>query len=41
VKDNELVAQLAQYGPATQLGFDGDELRELHTLRGRASHAES
>lgn len=41
LKDNDLIEQLAQYGPATQLGFDRAELRELHTLRGRASHAES
>jgi hypothetical protein len=41
LKDNDLIQLLAEYGPDRQLGFDRDELRELHTLRGRASHAES
>jgi hypothetical protein len=41
LKDNDLIQRLAEYGPVRQLGFDRDELRELHTLRGRASHAES
>jgi hypothetical protein len=36
-----LVGLLASYPPATQLGFDRQELRDLLTLRGRASHADS
>jgi hypothetical protein len=41
LKDSELIDQLADYRPASEMEFDRDELRELHTLRGRASHAES
>ncbi len=40
-KDDQLICCLADYAPAQRLGFTGDELRQLHTLRGRASHAES
>jgi hypothetical protein len=40
-KDRELVALLAQYGPASKLGFDETEIKQLWILRGRASHAES
>jgi hypothetical protein len=41
LKDSELIDRLAEYGPASEMEFDRDELRDLHTLRGRASHAES
>jgi hypothetical protein len=41
LKDSALIRRLADYEPARQLAFDRDELKELHTLRGRASHAES
>ena len=40
-KDDELIDLLKDYGPAKELEFTEDELRELHILRGRASHAES
>lgn len=40
-KDSDLLASLANYPPAVNLEFDHEELRELHILRGRASHAES
>ncbi len=39
--DDELVDLLLRFPPATDLGFDSDELRELLILRGRASHAQS
>jgi hypothetical protein len=39
--DEKLVKLLANYPPAQQLGFDAEELGELHILRGRASHAQS
>lgn len=38
-KRDELVALLADYPAAQQLGFDASELRELYMWRGRASHA--
>jgi hypothetical protein len=41
LKEGELVKALASYGPAQELGFDVEELRELQVLRGRLSHAES
>jgi hypothetical protein len=41
LKDSELIDRLAEYGPASEMEFDRDELKDLHTLRGRASHAES
>lgn len=41
LQDDELIAALAAYPPATDLEFDADELRELLVLRGRASHARS
>lgn len=40
-KDAELIRSLAAFEPALKMGFDKDELEELHVLRGRASHAES
>ena len=40
-KGNNLLKFLANYPPAQKLEFDYGELKELHTLRGRASHAES
>ena len=40
-KDAQLIRCLSEYTPAEQLGFTQTELRGLHTLRGRASHAES
>jgi hypothetical protein len=40
-KDDELIELISKYDPAIQLGFDKEELRVLHVLRGRASHAES
>lgn len=40
-KDAKLVELLADYEPAKQMGFTRRELRDLHTLRGRASHAAS
>lgn len=39
--DDKLVDRLAAYPPATQLGFNRDELDALRGLRGRASHAQS
>jgi hypothetical protein len=39
LQDDKLVAALAAYGPAQELGFDATELRELLVLRGQASHA--
>jgi hypothetical protein len=39
-RDSESIGRLAEYGPATEMGFDRGELREVHTLRGRASRAE-
>jgi hypothetical protein len=41
LKDGDLIDRLVGYGPAIEMEFDRDELRDLHTLRGRASHAES
>jgi hypothetical protein len=41
MKGASLVAMLGTYGPAQELGFNRDELNELHVLRGRVSHAES
>ncbi len=41
LKDSELIDRLAEFGPASEMEFDRDELKHLHTLRGRASHAES
>jgi hypothetical protein len=41
LQDDGLVDALASYQPAQELGFDRDELRELKTLRGKASHAAS
>jgi hypothetical protein len=41
LRGSALIERLADYAPARQLAFDRDELKELHTLRGRASHAES
>lgn len=40
-KDDELICCLSDFAPAQQLGFTSDDLRQLHILRGRASHAES
>lgn len=40
-KNGELISLLAQYPPLRAMGFDENEIRDLHTLRGRASHAES
>lgn len=40
-KNVRLVKLLAQYSPATELGFTLDELKDLLALRGRASHSES
>ena len=39
--DKKLICYLSDFAPAQQLGFTSDELRQLHTLRGRASHAAS
>ena len=39
LQDDALVAALAAYPPAQELGFGEDELHELLVLRGRASHA--
>lgn len=39
--DDHLIPLLVQYPPVVELGFDETELRNLHTLRGRASHASS
>ncbi len=39
--DEELVALLAKYEPARKLHFDETEIKQLHVLRGRASHAQS
>ncbi|HEX3804853.1 MAG TPA: hypothetical protein VHV75_18655 [Solirubrobacteraceae bacterium] len=39
LQDDDLVAALAAYPPAQELGFGSDELRELKILRGQASHA--
>lgn len=39
--DSDLVALLADYKPAQAMRFNEAELRELLTLRGRASHAQS
>lgn len=41
MKGASLVRALRDYGPANDLGFDEEELRELHVLRGQVSHAES
>lgn len=41
LKDSELLDRLADYGPAIEMEFNRNELKELHILRGRASHAES
>jgi hypothetical protein len=40
-KDKALVNSLAEYKPAKEIEFDAVELKELLTLRGRASHAET
>jgi hypothetical protein len=40
-KNTQLISSLSDFTPAQQLGFTIDELKELHALRGRASHAES
>jgi nitrogen-specific signal transduction histidine kinase len=40
-KDKALVNSLAEYKPAKEIKFDAVELKELLTLRGRASHAET
>jgi hypothetical protein len=39
LRDDALVAALAGFRPAQELGFDRDELRQLLILRGQASHA--
>ena len=39
LQDDKLIAALAAYGPAKELGFDEAELLELLILRGQASHA--
>ena len=39
--DADLVGSLAAYVPATEMGFDEDELKDLLVWRGRASHAQS
>jgi hypothetical protein len=39
LQGKELVAALASYAPAQELGFDSDELKELLVLRGQVSHA--
>lgn len=41
MKDDRLIASLAAYPPAVELGFTRDELEDLRVFRGRASHAES
>jgi hypothetical protein len=40
-KDKALVKSLVEYKPAKEIKFDAVELKELLTLRGRASHAET
>lgn len=40
-KDSELLKSLEQFKPITDLEFDKEELKQIHILRGRASHAES
>ncbi len=40
-KDRKLTRLLANYEPATNLGFESSELEGILALRGRASHAES
>jgi hypothetical protein len=40
-KDRALVKSLAEYQPAKEIEFDAEELKDLLTLRGRASHAET
>jgi hypothetical protein len=40
-KDSDLLSSLANYEPAVKLECGYEELRELHILRGQASHAES
>jgi hypothetical protein len=40
-KDKALVKSLAEYKPAKEIKFDAEELKDLLTLRGRASHAET
>ncbi len=40
-KDDQLICCLSDFPPAQELGFTMDELKQLHILRGRASHAES
>jgi len=39
LQGKELVAALASYAPAQELGFDSDELNALLVLRGQVSHA--
>jgi hypothetical protein len=39
LQGRELVAALASYPPAQELGFDSDELNALLVLRGQVSHA--
>jgi hypothetical protein len=41
MKDARLVAAIADYPPAVEIGFDREEIAELHVLRGQLSHAES
>lgn len=41
LKGGRLIEALAQFAPASELGFDREELRAILVLRGRASHAES
>ena len=40
-KDRALVKSIAEYEPAQEIKFDIEELKDLLTLRGRASHAET
>ncbi|MFO7915384.1 MAG: hypothetical protein R6U43_06810 [Candidatus Krumholzibacteriales bacterium] len=40
-KGRKLINSLSKYEPAKQLEFTKKELKEHHTLRGRASHADS
>jgi hypothetical protein len=40
-KDTALLKSLGNFTPVAELGFDATELKNLHILRGRASHAES
>jgi|SRR5579863_1632980 len=40
-RDDDLVSLLIQYEPARKLGFNEAEIKQLHVLRGRASHAQS